>query len=283
MANLIKTLIVLILAFGIFGAGGYFIYDLFIKPEKLIRQEQAVLPAEPTPTPDYSLPEFEKAAALHAEGKIDEARAALSQFMDRFPASPNLNTAKKLLGEINSDLLLSTLPTPDKEAYVVVRGDALAKISSKTKSDSELIFRVNNLESINLQIGQQLLIPRVDTSVIINRQDNTLLLLNNGEFFKEYPILSFLAPNVPAGQAIETRVNEKLARVGDKRVAFGSKEYFQADRSISLVGSGLMLRSAPTPAEEGQTVTMPPGIVLAPEDMEEVFILVTRGTPVKIQ
>ena len=50
------------------------------------------------------------------------------------------------------------------------KGDSLVKIASKFKSNAELIFRANNMETINLKIGQKLVIPQLDISVVVDRK-----------------------------------------------------------------------------------------------------------------
>ena len=64
------------------------------------------------------------------------------------------------------------------------------KIAAKFKSNAELIFRANKMETINLKIGQPLVIPQLDISVVVDRKAGTVTLLNKGQFFKEYRTLS---------------------------------------------------------------------------------------------
>lgn len=276
--KLVGYLLGLLLALGIFGAAGWFAYQIYVKPEKLDR-EAAIQEAEappPTPPPDYSLPALQKAVELKKAGQLAEARQALLDFLAQYPQSTGLADAKDALGEINTQFVFTSMPAPDKLDYTVVSGDSLVKIASKTKASAELILRSNNLATIDLQIGQQLRIPQLDTAIVIDRAAKTLTLLNNGEFFKEYPLLAV------QGSPTQTEIKDKVALHGSERVAFGDRNWIGSDRWLMLGSANLVIRGLPEP-EDGSEPAIPPGIVVSQEDIEEIFPLVGRGTPVSIQ
>ena len=180
------------------------------------------------------------------------------------------------LGRINTAQVFSPSPSPDKISYTVGKGDSLVKIASKFKSNAELIFRANKMETINLKIGQKLVIPQLDISVVVDRKAGTVTLLNKGQFFKEYRTLSLKTPGVAT--SAKTKVADKIALRGSNRVAFGDKNYSGSERWVMLGSAGLAIRSLPEGAENP-----PPGIIVTQDDMEEIFLLVSRGSPVTIQ
>ena len=276
-----KVLITLILVVGILGAGAYYGYQLLLKPRQELAKErtQAALAPVPTPTPDPAVPALEAAIAIQKTGDLVAAREAISLLITQFPDSPALPEARRLLGEVNMDALLSTYPLPNKLEYTVVKGDALAKIAGKTKADAELIMRSNNLGSINLSIGQRLLIPQMAPSIHIHRADKTLTLYDGADFVKQYPLLSASVPGAP-GQKITGRVTDKTATFENKRVAFGSKEYAASDRMI-ILGQGMTIRGVAESAD-GQPKAAAFGIALPAPEMEELFLFISRGTPVTI-
>jgi len=275
--SIFRTLTILLLTGLIIGGSAYFAYDLFWKPQKLDREDKVAksIQAAPTPPPDYSLPAYEKAVALQKSGDTDGARVVLAEFIRSFPESPNLAGAKSALGEVNAAQVFSAAPAADKVAYAVAKGDSLVKIASKFKTNAELVFRANNLDTINLKIGQQLFIPQLDISLVVDRKAGTVTVYNRGEFFKEYPAASIKVPGSHA--AIKTKVADKVALQGTNRVAFGDKNYSESERWIMLAPGGTVIRGLP--AAGGPA---PAGIILAPADMEEVFLLVSRGAPVTI-
>lgn len=276
---LARFIIILIVAAGVLGGAAYFAYELFWKPKVEIAKEKEEL-AQQTPTPPPPHPgiaKFQAATAQLNEGKTAEGRQALAQLLEEHPDAPDAAEARRILGKINSEEFFSPMPGENKTPYTVVRGDALAKIASKTKSGAELIYMVNRLPNINLQIGQVLQIPSVDVAITINREAKTLTVKNHGRFFKEYPLVAATVPRLAADAKTEGTVTDKFVTLEGKRVAFGDKTYDQGERTILLSG-GATLRSMPAEATEP-----PSGIVLAPADLREVYVVVSRGTPVSIE
>src|SRR5213082_3710606 len=182
-----KWFFVLFLAIIIFGGAAWFGYNFVFKEDIQVRKEQR---GEVTPEPrlDLTLPEFEAAAKLRQEGKIPEARAALTAFIQKYPTSPHAEEAKDLLGEVNVDILLSRTPSPEKEEYVVKPGDVLQKVANRVKSTPELIMRMNNLNGTMLRIGERLLVSHPEFSIVIQRKAKLIVLLNHGAFFKQYHV-----------------------------------------------------------------------------------------------
>ena len=276
-----KWLFVLLLAVIVFGGAAFFSYDLFVKPErKIIAEKSGEIPVEPIP--DISLAEFQAAAKLRQEGKLTEARDALVLLLQKYPSGLHVEEAKDLLGEVNTDILLSDYRTPEKQEYIVKRGDVLAKIAAKMKTTPELILRTNRLTNTMLRVGQVLQLSRPDFSLFIQRKAQTVVLLNHGQFFKRYRITTV---KVSAKQPprINTKVAEILAFRGGKRVGFGTKEYLGSTRWIRLNQPGYFLFAMPDSThrdESGQTP--PPGLGLSASDMEELSSLVSNKTAVTI-
>ncbi|MEI8343263.1 MAG: LysM peptidoglycan-binding domain-containing protein, partial [Verrucomicrobiota bacterium] len=187
----IKALILLLLALGVFGSAGYFTYELLVKPKVELKQEldNRVLMGDPTPPPDPSLPELEYCLKLKKSGDLVGARTALEAFLEHNPKSTKLTEARAALGEVNTDIFFSRIPSPDKEEYVVKPGDALAKIERKLKTNAELLTRSNNLDDPRkLRIGQVLIVSHPQFALTINRKEKTVMLFNHGKFFKQYPV-----------------------------------------------------------------------------------------------
>src|SRR3954468_1187866 len=276
-----KWLFVLLLAVIIFGGAAWFSYNLFFKQEIELKKEQrGEIPT--APTPDISLPEFQAAAKLRQDGKLPEARAALSAFIQKYPNGLHVEEAKDLLGEINVDIFLSRTPSPDKEEYIVRPGDVLAKIAHKLKSTPELIMRMNNLNSTMLRIGEKLLISHPDFSLVIQRKPKLVVLLDKGAFFKQYHAQEVkLSPKQPARTV--TKVAEIMAWKGGKRVGFGTKGYLSSTRWIRLRTPVYILYSVPDGAHPN--VDQPPpasGLAMAASDVEELSSLVSGRTQVTI-
>ena len=305
-----KTLTLLILGLLIFGSAGYFGYILFIKPARAERKEKAAEAAAPAAkaTPDPAIPEFQRLKRLQATGVTTSLRDSWNTWIEANPKSPLLPEGRRLLGSANMALIFQPNENPSLITYTVVKGDSLAKIASKQHSNAELIQKANQLPGINLQIGQQLVIPQLKLSLELDRAAKTLTLLDNGAYLKEYTLLS--APPAPSTPAkISTKILDKSAIAGSKRLAFGDKAYATSEKSILIAQAPAIVaapevpattpapvQSAPSPSVNGETNVspapvatatptpppMPPGYVLGNADLQEVFSLVSRNTPVII-
>src|SRR5438046_6854142 len=230
-----KWFLVLLLAMIVFGAAAFFSYNLIFKEEIAVKKEQRG-EITPAPTPDISLPEFEAAAKLRQDGKLTEARDALTAFIQKYPAGLHLEEAKDLLGEVNIDIFLSRYPSPEKTDYLVKSGDVLAKIARKLKTTPELIMRMNNLSGTMLHIGEHLLISHPAFSITIQRTAQVVVLINYGAFFKQYHVREAKLQGKQSAK-ITAKVAETMAWKGGKRVGIGSKEYLSSTRWVRLAGA----------------------------------------------
>jgi LysM repeat protein len=276
-----KWLFVLFLAVIVFGGAAWFGYNLFFKQEIAVQKEQRG-EVPPEPTPDISLPEFQAAAKLRQEGKLTEARGALTAFIQKYPAGLHVEEAKDLLGEVNIDILLSRTPSPEKQEYIVKPGDVLANVARKVKSTPELIMRMNNLSGTMLHIGERLLVSHPEFSMVIQRQAKLIVLLDRGAFFKQYHVREEkLAAKQPP--KVTTKVAETMAWRDGKRVGFGSKEFIGSTRWIRLGAPAYTIYSVPDAAHPNIAQPPPPqGLGLAATDVEELSALVNNRTPVTI-
>ena len=275
----LKSLTILLLVGGILGGTAYFLHELYYKEKKLDLIEVTATPTPaPEPTPDPSIAAFEALKPSLAQNSI-QTRDAVLQFLAAHPESPKAAEARTVLGRVNLALYRDPAATPTNPVYTVKKGDSLVKIASQNKSNAELIYWANGLGSINLQIGQQLLVPVFEAALVVNKASSTVTLFNNGEFFKEYPATSI---QVAGTSLIETKVADRVARKGEARVAFGHKDYPDTEKLVLLGTGGIAIRPTPAPAADGTMPPTPPGIVLNPEDFAEIYVLVKTGTPVTI-
>jgi LysM repeat protein len=276
-----KWIFAFLLAVAIFGGAALFSYKIFVRPEMIMRAEKKA-GAKALPTPDVSLPEFQAAAKLKDEGKLTEAREALTAFIQKYPSGLHVGEAQDLLGEVNINILLSDYPAPEKEQYIVRSGDVLARIANKFKTTPELIMRTNNLSSTRLRIGQKLLVSHPEFSILIQRGGKWLYLLDHEQFFKRYRLLEEkLPPRQPA--KVNTRIAEIMAWKNGKRIGLGSPAFLNSTRWIRLGVPGYVIYSEPDDAHEILDVPPPAeGIGMAASDVEELSSLVNTRTAVTI-
>ena len=138
-----------------------------------------------------------------------------------------------------------------------------------------------------------------------------MVLLDNAAFVKQYTMLSSPAAPLKPLPPVTTKILDKIATSGTKRVAFGDKSYAQSERIILLSGNSSIVgfdppipqptptnpvtpaistnsivtsstNAAPSPNPVPTPAQLPPGYVLSKEDLLEIFPLVSRNTPVII-
>lgn len=273
--SIAKALFLLTLAGVIFGLAGFFAYELFVKPNRVPKGEEA---HAYQPPPDPSLPELKKVLALKEAGKWVEAQRGIEVFLQNYPFSTKISEARQALGEVNSHIFFSDIPSPEKITYEVQRGDALAKIERKFNISRELLMRINKLQDPRrLSIGQRLLIVKPTFSVTIDRAAQTVTLNNNHRFFREYRALSWTSPGPEKGaQPIQAKVREKVSWHDGERVHFGSPGYENAERwiDLSVRGYTFFTEGGKKPAK---------GIGFSAEEMEELSTLLGKNAPVSIQ
>jgi LysM repeat protein len=287
VAFFIKTLIILVLAGVIFGGAAFYSYELFFKPEIELKKEKELPP--PPPPPDPSLPAFLAAMEPFEQGDLLTARDALARFIDQNPHSLKVDEARDKLSEINTDLLFSTKPAPEKQVYVVRRGDVLTRVARSTKTSPELLMRANGLTGTMLRIDQRLFYSPTDFSVAISLKDSKVTVLNFGRFFAQYRILDRTGAGGRAGAPVQ---NRRVGKVADRiawapeggRVIFTDKEYAEADFWITLTIPGHTLYSMPEEGSEKKPNRPPTGgIGVSARAASELAVMLSKGTPVTIE
>ena len=280
-----KALIIIFLTFAVFGGAALVGYKMFVQPQVALKTEKA---APPTPTPpDPTLPEFNKAVAVRKNGKMIEARDALYAFIEHNPQSSKIEQAKDILGEINTDIFLSTIAAPEKEVYIVQKGDVITRVANKLKTTGELIVRANNLQNSMLRIGQKLSVSPAEFSLYISHKTNKVTVLNKGRFFKQYSVLEWppmAVKKTAAGAKPEKKmgkVTDKLSWLNGSRVTFMEKGYLNSSHWIQINIPGCTLHSV---ASE-DSAQKPPGggIRLTPDALDELDAMLAKGDPVTLE
>lgn len=282
-----KALIIIFLTLGIFGGAAFVGYKMFVQPKIALKQEKLLPPLPPPPDP--TVPEFNKCVAIRKSGKVVEARDAFYGFIERYPESSKIEDAKNFLGEINTDIMLSTMTAPEKQVYIVQKGDVITRVANHLKTTGELLVRANNLQGPMLRIGQKLTISPGDFSLVISRKTDKVTVLNKGKFFKQYAILEWPPSHAkkPAGgkavvqPKVMGKVTDKISWLNGTRVTFMEKGYINSTHWVQINIPGCTLHSV----AEGDTAQKPPsgGIRLTPDALDELDAMLAKGDPVTLE
>ena len=95
-------------------------------------------------------------------------------------------------------LLKEDLNMNNYELYNVKKGDSLWAISKEFDISVPDLIKLNNLDSINIQIGKQLLVPKKDNNTYIVKKGDTLYSIakNNNISLDELKQLNNLSSNL---------------------------------------------------------------------------------------
>jgi LysM repeat protein len=226
--------------------------------------------------PDLGIREFGQIAELLEKGETMTARERLYYLMEYYPDSSVLPEARRIVGEINSDLLISKIPLEGKTEYTVKGGDALAAIARHQKTTVDYIMRANGRISSVIHPGDHLTVYPLEFEIVVDKSEQMLRLELGGLFFKEYPVVRFVLPP-QLKPPVKTEVKERVAWFGESRVLFNDKNYLKSKKWIQTAHQGLIIRSFHGSGKGQQDF----GILVAPEDMEEIFTLIRISTPLK--
>ena len=219
---------------------------------------------------------FQKAHELLALGQIEEAREKLTAIVNVFPSSSTAPIARRIVGEINLDEILSSSHMEGKQVHVVARGDSLLGIASRYKTTIDCIMHLNSMMEIpRIQPGQEILVMPLEFRLLIEPRLKSVSLWNGGKFIREYPVLHMSNGAVSARR---TKISSKAAELEGRRVLPESKDYRAADKVIIIDKPTLQIRGWNGIGEKPAA-----GILLRSADMEEIALLTRVGNEVEIR
>jgi hypothetical protein len=285
-------ILVFLLTLGIAGsiiATAYWFYKNVLGHDDVIATEIKAIQGNKAALPDPGIRRFNDAVELIAEGKLIEGRNALYALVSTFPDSNRVTEAKRIIGEINMDMMFSVDANPEKKKYTVQPGQGLSIIATKHQTTIECLMRANGLFNDRLHPGDHLYVFPLDFEIVVDVSAKTVTLLRKyGEkgdkklLFKEY-----LAADVRLPSFVRAPTEMVIAsRPG------GADKWLVGNKSGSTTG-GINIRAVPqakavSPDGSGNTddpalANVPePGVFLQREDIEELYSIIRPGTPLTI-
>jgi LysM repeat protein len=261
-------------------AGAYFYWKKFAQPEIVVNRHISGKGGSTLEKPDLGKRHFDAAVALLKEGELVSARDRLLYLMEYFPESATFAEARRIVGELNMDLLVSKIPLPGKVEHTVKRGEALVTISSRNKTTIDYIMRANGKTSEFIFPDEVLTIYPLDFAVRIALGAGTVTVLDGDKLFKEYRIVDRHLP-ADLRAPVSTTVSEKVAWADNQPINFTDKNYMNCSKWLRTGKIGLFLRhtDAGTSADDE---TRPYGVMLEKADLEELFTILRVGSKVDL-
>lgn len=230
------------------------------------------------------------AEAFEKNGKLYDARDTLLAALDQ-AGEDYAPALEQVLGRLANDIYFTPRPGPDKVVYAVKEGDSLAKLADRYVCPVEFIKRANKVKDAKrIQPGQTLVFPdHPKFAVTVSKSKNTLLLTLNGKFFKRYSVGTGANAKTPAGtyKMVDREEHPGWWKDGDM-IPYGDPANILGTHWLALEPTG------DTPRVSGYGIhgtwddssigkQSSAGCVrMHNADVEELFVLLPRGTPVLI-
>jgi len=273
---LLAFLALLVCATGVGGA--YFYWKKFAEPDIQVSRRIEGESLEPGERPDLGKRHFDEAVLLLEEGELLSARDRLLYLMDYFPESEMSEDARRIVGEINLDLLLSRIPLPGKGEHTVRSGEALVTIARRHDTTIDYIMRANAKTTALIYPNEVLTVFPLNYRVEIDLEAGVVTVFDGETFFKHYPIVDRnLPPTLSA--PVSTSVSEKVAWHRDRPINFADANYLDCSKWIRTEKIGLFIRGVDDSSERDSRAF---GVMVAQTDMEELFTILRVGTEVKL-
>ncbi|MFV1993901.1 MAG: LysM peptidoglycan-binding domain-containing protein [Verrucomicrobiales bacterium] len=261
--------------------GSVYFYKNVKRAEERALLDIENLKAEMPPLPDPGSDLFDEAVDLLREEEFEAARSKAFYILKYYEDSSRYIDAKRIIGEMNLDRLLSSDPMEGKIDYTVRRGDSLALIASRNQSTVSYIMRSNNLTSTRIHPGEELLVSTLDFTVVLHLEDRHLTLTRDDQFFKEYDIERVRLPR-GASPPFSTSISDKLAYLGERRIPIADSRFQATEKWLHTKVPGLVLGAFSEENLSVEEASMYVGVDLAGPDLEELFTILRVSTPVKV-
>lgn len=252
------------------------------EPAKATTASTPTSPASPARATAAAREQLQAAIALRNQKKPVEARNALWKLLTDHPDTPLRPEVEKTLSEINTLIITTPIPAPEKVDYTIKPGDSLAKIAKQFNTTVELIQKSNRLNTTLIRPGDRLRIYQAKFRVEVDKGDNTLTVYDDGRFFKSYRCGTGEYGLTPEGDfKIVDRIPNPAWWKDGKVIPFGDTNNILGTHWLKLDVPGYGIHGTWEPESIGKQSSA--GCVrLLNEEIAELFALLPYGTPVTI-
>ncbi len=216
-------------------------------------------------------------------GQVKEVEDRLSEALTLGDRLDTVSEIRKVVGEINTELLFSKKEAGAHEIYTVKAGDNLAKIAKKYNTTVGLIMRSNGLQNSIIRAGEKLKVSTAEYSIRVDKSDRTLTLLSDGKFFKAYPVAVGKANSItPVGSfSIESKLENPAWFRKGKVIPTGVPENILGTRWLGFSIPSYGIHGTTLPETIGTDATS--GCIrMFNEDVEELYDIIPAKTWVTV-
>lgn len=258
----------------------HYIWNNQIEPERQLQIQVNEIKKLPKVRIDHGSHLYEQAVSLIQTGALLGGIEKLHELIKYYPESKYFDESNRIIGEVNSDHLLSRDSGEGKKEYTVKRGDALRLIAQKHETTVGYILHVNGRMGSKLQPGDQLIICPLRFSILINLKAKTIVLRNSEDkLFKSYELVGIRLPQ-GCPSSFDSLVKGLVVGDGTRFVEIGSTEYVNAAKEIRCERRGVTIRSLTGVEDKDKYAT---GFFISHDDIEELALLVRSGSSIHVR
>jgi len=225
--------------------------------------------------------EFNRALELIATSRLEEAREKLRFIQQLHPNSKVGPEARRILGEINLDQLLSIENMANKKRHIVKPGDSFFKIVKEYGTTLDNIMFLNGLmEARSLHPGDDVIVMPLDFRLVIDVARTRVELFSENELVKEYPILRMDLPGI-GSRVVKAKIALRAGEVRGRPYRATHANYRKGRKILGFKARGSQLQIRPIPEDDEENPGR--GVFLSAEDMEELSMLIRLGNEVEIK
>lgn len=227
-------------------------------------------------------------------GSLVAARTLAEKVISQSPAfSAPWRQAATIISTVNTQLINSDAPAPEKLSYIIKSGDSLARIAKKFNTTIEALQRGNDLPEGSARIypGDVLRVYQGEWNIEVVKSNFVLILRDGGRLFKLYNVGVGRQNRTPVGTfLIDTKQKEPAWTPPGRHIPYGDPDNVLGTRWLGLKPTGETdrhllgygIHGTWTPETIG-TAASEGCIRMRNENVNELFALVPHGTPVRIK
>lgn len=258
----------------------HYIWNNQIESERQLQIQVNEIKKLPKVKIDHGSHLYEEAVSLIQTGALLGGIEKLHELIKYYPESKYFDESNRIIGEVNSDHLLSRDSGEGKKEYTVKRGDALRLIAQKHETTVGYILHVNGRMGSKLQPGDQLIVCPLRFSILINLKAKTIVLRNSEDkLFKSYELVESRLPQ-GCPSSFDSLVKGLVVGDGTRFVEIGSTEYVNAAKEIRCERRGIPIRSLTGVEDKNKYAT---GFFVSQDDIEELALLVRSGSSIHVR
>jgi lipoprotein-anchoring transpeptidase ErfK/SrfK len=186
------------------------------------------------------------------------------------------------LEDLNLKILFSPILTSDSFQYRVKPGDSLYKIAKMHETTVGLLKKSNHLDGDVIYPGMKLKVSQSVYSIFVDKSENKLKLIGNGELIKTYSVATGLGDKTPIGTyTIENKLVDPAWYTVGAVFPADSPENILGTRWLGFSLAGYGIHGTTEPQSIGTHATR--GCVrMYNHDVEELYSIVPIHTKVTI-